>query len=389
MVRFNATSLVDRETPGSASGTWQEDLPETGGLTGLDLILRATNGATSNVEGWITDIITKLEIIVNGDDRKFSLTGRECLLHPWVKGGNPSHIFMSEVGSAVQEWHIPIRFGRYLGDPEFGMDLKKYANAKISLEYNHAAVNAVGATGFAANNLEVSVIGHITDPAKTPTYKGLIRTKELKTFTTAATGDEWVKLENVGPMLGFGVYCREAGVAPEANITNVRLSLDRDTKQPYRGRWEFFANRNYSDLVNSYLSYQLAIAAADVKNLHFGRVKSIISNGLFLTPTTTVGDSTMFAGFTKGAGDAITCAGSMITMDTDASPTVVGKALTISTFDALVEGMPSHYIWQPIGDSQLLADMLQPSEYAEAHVVCTQGNAGATCGIVVENVLPQ
>lgn len=389
MMAMQERALIDREVQTSDAKTYVKDLPERGGLSGLDLIFRGTNGATSNIAGWLYDSITKLEIVVNGDVRLWSLSGREAFLWAWHQLGKaPWHKF-SEQASAVQEFHIPIRFGRWLGDPNFGLKLSNYESAQLQVQYNQAAVTTVGASGFVTGTFEVSALAHITPPQNEPAYQGLFSVRELESFTSAASGDYNVKLPRNYPISALGIYCNEAGVAPSTNLTHAWLGLKNDTERPIAGRWDHHATQNWRDLIDDQMAYDLLIAAADTKDTLVGTIRECNFEAAQLTPTTTVGDSANLISSTITNGGRLTIAGNTITIDTDASPTVVGKALAANNARVVVRGQLSHLIKWNTGDKDSMSGLLMPADVIDGGVYVTQGNAGATCAVIAEEVRPR
>ena len=389
MVRYNTLPLVDRETQSSDDAVFQEDLPTKGGLSGIDLIIRDTNGATENRDAFLPEVLEEIAIVVNGDEKRYSLSGEEAFRHAWMRDGRPPTYKFSEQADAVQELHIPIQFGRFMDDPVFGLKLSQYQNAQLQIDYDRdKSGNTLGTSGFtAAHNFEISALLHITAADKEPPYRGMISTREVRNFTSAANGDEYVALPPMYPLVGIGIYAKEEGIEAGASITHARLSLDNDARQPIRGRWEHHVIKNRAVLDVDYLRYGLCATAADVVHTHLGYIQNVQFQGANLTPTATVSDAVPIAGATP-AGDAITIAGSVITVDVGGSPEYVHAALANNEFDMLVTGDIGNYLYWPMGDRMTLDEVLKPGEWGDADVLMTQGNAGAYVGVMIEELRP-
>jgi len=389
MVRYNTLPLVDREKQSSDDAVFQEDLPTKGGLSGIDLIIRDTNGATSNLDAFLPEVLEEIAIVVNGDEKRYSLSGEEAFRHAWMRDGRPPTYKFSEQAGIVQELHIPIQFGRFMDDPVFGLKLSQYQNAQLQIDYNrNKSANGLGATGFtAAHNFEISALLHITAADKEPAYRGLISTREVRNFTSAANGDEYVALPPMYPLVGIGIYAKEEGVEAGTNITHARLSLDNDARQPIRGRWEHHVIKNRAALDVNYLRYNLAAKDADTPHTHLGYIQGVQFQGPNIAPVS--GDANLWfdAGATV-AGDQITIAGVMFHGKLAGEATDDVLALTISNFDMLVTGDIGNYLYWPMGDRMLLDEVLKPGEWGDADVLMTQGNAGAYVGVLVEELRP-
>ena len=386
MVRYNTLPLVDRETQASDDAVFQEDLPTKGGLSGIDLILRNTNGATSNLLAFLTEVVEKIEVVVNGDEKRVSLTGEEAFRYAWMRDGQPpGHVF-DEQASAVQELHLPIQFGRYLGDPLFGMKLSNYNNAQLQIDYDAEAVNAVGATGFLTANMEISALLHITDANKEPAYRGMIGTREIRNFTSVASGDEYVALPQQHPIVGIGVYAKEDNVAGHTDITHARLSLDNDAKQPIRGRWEHHVARNRAFYTENEIVYNLLKGDTDYVNTHLDNIReATIENQVAETIGAAATGKIWFAREDGITGNRVTFAVTSILGGGSAGFAAAAEG-TDQNIRAAFAGDIGHYIYWPMGDRMTLEDALKPAEWGDADVLLTQGGAGAYVGVIVEEL---
>ena len=387
MVRYGFQALIDRQTQTSDAAVFKYDLPVRGGLSGLDVVFRATNGSTDNEDAYIPEVINKLEIIANGDQRLFSLTGKEAFKHFWHRDGHPPRNVMSEVENIVQEATFPIQFGRYLGDPQYGLDLSKYQNVQLAIDYNLANGNAVSATtGFVTATAEISALMHITEANKTPGYRGFISTREIQNFTTVASGDQVIKLPHQWPIIGLGVYTEEEGTAPSTDITHLRLSLDNDARQPFRGRYDHFIEWLQQNMPCQRLDVDFNIDDADTRHVGMFPLKNVLGRPLDITwvTGTTDGVNNYFSG--TCSADTFTAEGQKITSGKAGVVQTAIAAMADLAVPAQAFGWPFHYLYFPLGDRYELQDILMPSEWGDGAVILTQGGAGAYCGVVVEEL---
>jgi len=385
MSRYLWQTLVDRETQSSNASTFVEDLPSRGGLSGLDLVFRNTNGATSNLLNWLTDNISKIQIVANGDDIKYSLTAEEAFRHAWALNGRPPGYKFTEQASGVQKLTVPIRFGRYLGDPTFGLDLGKYNNVQIKVEYNMATVNAVGATGFLDGYFEVSALEYITPANQTPAYRGHIVTREIENFTSAASGDKYISIPRSNPILGIGCYCMEDGIEGGVDITHAKLSLDNEATTPYRGRWEHHAERLMQYIDVKELHYNALAADAAYTLTHWASIDNAVLANPVIAAAAASAATFIICEVDSKAGNKVTY--DINTFDPDGGTT--GSIATLATaqnMDLITMGKDFGYIYFPIGNRADMSDLFGVNESNDVDMILTQGAAGGYCGVVLEEV---
>lgn len=105
------------------------DLPERGALSGLAVKMKVTNeaGLDSYDDPFPMQRLSKLRIVANGNIPLMDVMGK--MLHAlnfWDRG-EMTHDTLSFVDTENQEVYLYIPFGRYLGDPEYGLWLEKFA----------------------------------------------------------------------------------------------------------------------------------------------------------------------------------------------------------------------------------------------------------------------
>lgn len=386
MVRYGVQALIDRQAQTSDASTFKYDLPKKGGLAGMDVILRETNGGTSNLDHWLTEIVSKLEIIANGDQRLFSMTGEEAFRYFWLRDGKPPECNFDEGVSAVQRCNFPLQFGRFPNDPLYGLDLGKYENVQLAIEYNAATGGAVGATGYLTGSFEVSAQMHITEAQRAPSYRGCITPREIYNFTTVASGEKEVDLPTQWPILGYMIYAREEAVAFATSLTKARLSLDNDAMQPYRGRIEHQVAWQKSRMCPATIKYPLLVNSTGTKHVHFDDDYSVLFDILGIDWATGATDGIENTVHASPSADTITLQGMKVTYAKAGVVQSAIAALALAPADMNVTGYPGHCLYVPIADREAMTDLLNPRDYSNAKLILEQGNAGAYCGIIIEEL---
>ncbi len=126
------------------------DLPETGIVSAIQLVISAVNG--SAVQGAnkarIIDHITSVEITDGGTKKMFSLTGQmlRALAHYHLGKILPESAIL--YGNKTQRTSVVIPFGDYIGDPKRALDLSAWDQVQLAIT-NDATSSAT--TGFTPN----------------------------------------------------------------------------------------------------------------------------------------------------------------------------------------------------------------------------------------------
>ena len=223
--------LVDSETFSGASGSVTKDLPVVGKLSGLivepDWLNLAGGDNTLNV----LELITLIEVVHRGSERIKSFSGLQAAGVAWRRG--KEYPFLRKFGNASseQEGRIVIPFGRYLYDPEYGLDLGRLLNPQIKLEWNAA----YGTSGDAAGGFSATVgsftIRLIMAPDDLP-FAHYIKTTKIDQWTIAASATKRVDLPVAYPWPRLYLYHSCADRHMEYNIDSVVLNLETGALKP-------------------------------------------------------------------------------------------------------------------------------------------------------------
>jgi hypothetical protein len=206
------------------TGTKILDLKTTDPISGLRLDFEATNGGTSNKSNFINDIVTKVEI-VDGSDQLLSLNLKQAQALQWYQTNVPPYIRPGELNSGNQNEHGLFLFGRFLWDPEYYLDLKKFNNPQLKITTDEDAVRAMGATGFLSGSFKVTINLHVIEEGASEP-KGFFMNKEFYSFTSGTSGDEHVDLPRDYPYSRLILRAHKAGNDVDENISNLKISCD-------------------------------------------------------------------------------------------------------------------------------------------------------------------
>lgn len=178
-------AVVEYQKTLDDTGTLIKDLDIVDPVTGFYLEFQGTNETTSNEDNFISDIITKIEI-VDGSDVLYSLTQAELEALHFYKLGRVPTLFPSEWASGQQRHGCNLLFGRYLGDQEFAMDFNRFKNPQMKITTSIAAIRAIGSNvSFATGTLRGTIIAKVMEEAVAPSK--YLMAKELLTFTSSSS----------------------------------------------------------------------------------------------------------------------------------------------------------------------------------------------------------
>lgn len=215
-------------------GTKIIDLRTTDPISAIRLTLFGTNGATSNKENLLNDVITKIEL-VDGSDQLLSLSAKEAQALQYRRTGKMPFMRPGESPSGAQEEQVLILFGRRVWDPEYYMDLTKFRNPQLKITSNIAAIRAAGADGFLSGSLQVSV-NLLSIQEGAAAAKGFFMQKNVYAFTSGSSGDEHVDMPIDYPYAGLLLRAYQQGHDPDHNISKVKLNCDAGKFIPFEIR---------------------------------------------------------------------------------------------------------------------------------------------------------
>lgn len=208
------------------NGTLIKDLDIVDPVSALYLEFEATNGTTSNKGNFISDVITKIEI-VDGSQVLYGVNLSQLeALHQYKLGKTPT-MFPSEWASGIQRHGCLLMFGRHLWDREYAQDFTRYRNPQLKITSNLAAVRAVAAdTAFATGTLKGTIVAKVMEDATKPGK--YLRAKEIDSFTSAASGDKRVELVYDYPyrLLLLRAFIQQSDI--DEVITDFKLTCDTD-----------------------------------------------------------------------------------------------------------------------------------------------------------------
>lgn len=225
-MKMELVSLVNREAQTSNTAVYRKDLPKAGCYSAIDVGIRVTNGATSALNMSPIDLIKRIALVVDGNENRIYVTGNELFRHNWMKSGQPMSYNFTEAASGVQEVWFRLEFGRFLGDQMYGLDLSKFDNVQVQVDYDCTIWGAVAATTFTTGTFAVTLQAHQFPINRRPSFRGMIGLREFYTGTTATSGELVLNLPSNRPVTALSIAALCDNVDEWADITDIRIGKD-------------------------------------------------------------------------------------------------------------------------------------------------------------------
>lgn len=219
----NAKVLAD-------SGEYTGNLGIRDVITSMFVEFRATNGASGNKANLVADCISSFELI-DGSHTIISLTGHQLAALTYFNRGYIPYTLFTEVPSNVQNLVGELLFGRWHGDVAYSLDPSRFTNLQYRIKWNLAAIRAVGATGFTSGSLSFTLIADVMEGAQSP--QGYLSAKQHYSFTTAASGTEYIDLPLDQRLRGILVRSAGTGGGGLYGLSNLKLSCDQGKFIPF------------------------------------------------------------------------------------------------------------------------------------------------------------
>ena len=208
------------------TGTKIIDLNFKDPLSALGLQFAGVNGATSNKGNWMSDVITKIEI-VDGSDVLGSLSLKQAQALQSHQTGKMPYINFEEGAAKGGKDEVMLLFGRYLWDGEYYLDLTKFSNPQLKITTDEDVIRAIGADGWSDGSFKVSITAFIIQEGAAAA-KGFFMNKEVYNFTAAATGDEHIDLPRDYPYVGLMLSSTIKQSDIYELVSKMKISCDSD-----------------------------------------------------------------------------------------------------------------------------------------------------------------
>jgi len=370
---------VNDEAQTNDDATWKKELPNRGALHAILLKAQCTNGSTSGHGVTILDAVDEIEVKGDGSEILFSLYPTEH--EKWYETlfGKALQAVQTEVASGVQEMVFPIIFGKKLYDPKHWLPLSRFKDVSIEVKYS-PSISADG--GFATGTMTFDLMLLMSLEEAGLGYEGTLVTRRIKSYTTAASGEEEIELPDNAIIRAIGNYVYEAGVADGTDVTKVELEDKATGVSLFEADWDDFIHLN-RELFGSMIRHSWHAFLQDNDTLDT-RIGEILEYALSVNETPDPTADTFLVDMVDAiSGDRLTfaCAQADITAgaedltayatDHDVYVTVKGKS-------------PSYFGLIPFTYQDDPSGWLNTGQYGKLTVIHTQGGAGGNAYVSIQ-----
>jgi len=347
------------------SGEYTVDITPLDPITQMWVKFQATNGGTNNINNFLPQCINSIEII-DGADVIYSLDGPEAVAQCAYDAQRMAHSLYNGAPGEPQTGAFPIMFGRYLGDTELAFDTSRFTNPQVRVNWNLATVRAVGATGFLTGTLQLSVVPTVMVGAPKP--RGVLSSKEIYTYTTAAAGTEYIDLPTDEVYRRLLLRGLKNNSAWHWDYDVVKLSFDGGKFVPFDMRgWDIV--QALSDHYPRF-GYHHRTAQANATTFRAVLKHEEVCN------------------FTHSqAADTVVVYNHAAVGEAPLSVHTAGGAAGILSMDADVQGWaPFHVVAIPFGDPDKIDDWLPTPSFRSARLEVRAGVAAAANSICLQTL---
>ena len=219
-------AIIEYQKTLDDAGTLVKDLDLVDPVSAIALEFQSTNGSTSNKGNYLSDVITKIEI-VDGSEVLYSVSQSQLEALHFYKTGKTPALFPSEWASGAQRHACLLLFGRHLWDQEFAFDCQRFKNPQIKITTNIAAITAASATtAIVSGSLKGTIVAKVMEEGPRPSK--YLMAKEIESFTSATSGEKRIELptDKVYRMLMGRFWVQLSDI--DEIITDLKLTCDSD-----------------------------------------------------------------------------------------------------------------------------------------------------------------
>jgi hypothetical protein len=229
MTQWEIEYIEKEKTYSSDSGTLYIDLPKGEQIGMLMLDISANRTGTIDKLGWIGDIPTKIDLLLNGSKLAFGCEPEVASYFYYLATGKLPPHQLSHRGST--HMRLPILFGTKYRDEKFLLDTGAYKSAQLQIPYS------LNTTYYGTGSLQLTA--WYERPSKPLSPEGFIRQRTTQTEVTAATAGE-IKhdLPVDYPVLDIGFRAYDIDNFLHNAITDVKLDINSGKEILFDGRIE-------------------------------------------------------------------------------------------------------------------------------------------------------
>jgi len=217
----------------SAIPTWRYKLPSVGSYTAFELKVdcdRYQTRANSEVVYPLEQMIDKIELVEGGSRALVSLTGSQLdALNYWTFRRPNPRMYRQE-GATGNQTSLFLMGGRDFYDTDYGYDLSRMAETYV--EYSHS-IDADAAEKFDASDHTVTLYGWRWMGTGVPTFRALLRARQIASWTTTGTAVlKTIPIPVGTPIRRIGIQAKTKDTSPGGTISKIELLVNNGEYSP-------------------------------------------------------------------------------------------------------------------------------------------------------------
>jgi len=208
------------------AGSHIEDINILDPIMDFYIKMYATNGATSNLDNSIIDVLNSIEVI-DGSDVLWALDSEEILANQFYHYKESTDLGLDERVDRVQATTFKVPFGLGRMHPDIALDPTRFANPQLVLDWDLENIRAVGADAFVTDTLHVDIMADVIDEApKRP--DGYLMTKQIKEYVATGLAEERTELPVDYSYRTLYVRSFLVNKCPVASLEKVEHTINED-----------------------------------------------------------------------------------------------------------------------------------------------------------------
>ncbi len=222
-MKYRLATILDREVH-ATDITKVIDLKLADPVSQFVIIHESYNSVSGVPTAHPAKCISKIEL-VDGSDVLFSLSGQEAQAVDWYHRKQEPANHLIYLPTMYSEEVFNVNFGRYLWDPLYAFDPKKFVNPQLKVTIDVNGGGSTVTTGY------LTVLANIFDE-KVISPLGFLMHKEIKDYALAASAHEYTDLPIDFPYRKLFARIQKYGTGADYCFENIKLSEDNDRRVP-------------------------------------------------------------------------------------------------------------------------------------------------------------
>lgn len=196
-------------------------------ISRLGIILELVNNG-NNPTNHPLAAIPKVEL-VDGSRVMASMTGYGCQSMSYYDNGKMPHNELNYEDNGYARCFVPLSFGRFLYDPQYGFDPKQFKNPQLKITHDYSL------GGCSPDGAYLRVVADMFDQ-KQASPVGFLLNKEIFSFTPATGTEERISLPLDNVIRKLIIMNVNDNEEPDVQFANVKISEEDGKRIVFEGK---------------------------------------------------------------------------------------------------------------------------------------------------------